>query len=86
MNQRRPIQILILALIGTMAGIAGADVVERQIDDQGQSMRFDDEQLLGGALDARGDVVIMRLPPQRALLIRPRVSFIPELTKSAEGY
>lgn len=83
MNRRLKLFAIPLAL-GCWAGPAAADVVDRQITDDGDSMRFSDEDLLGQTLSGQGDVLRLRLGPARTLLIRPRVSFVPELSKSVE--
>jgi hypothetical protein len=46
---------------------------------------FDDDPLQGGVLD--GQVARIRVNPQpkRVMLLRPRVSYVPELLKSVEG-
>lgn len=43
---------------------------------------FDDEAIDGAGLNAYGDLLAHRPPPKRVLLIRPRVSFVPEMLAS----
>lgn len=63
-----------------------ADVVERHLTEDGDSMRFDDDDLLGRDLSASGELVILRMGPKRVTLIRPRTSFLVELAKSVESF
>ncbi len=77
--------LLPLALVAVfVVGPARADVVERDFNGQDETMRFEDESMLGVSSMASGDVVRLRLPPARALLIRPRTQFLAELAKSVE--
>ncbi len=77
---------LALMALVTLASPTLAEVVERRITDEGDSMRFDDEQLLGQDLLANGDLYRLRPPPKRVTLIRPRTGFVTELTKSVEDF
>jgi hypothetical protein len=47
--------------------------------------RFDDEALNDPGWSAYGDYLKIRPPAKRVMLIRPRVSFVPELLKSTNG-
>jgi hypothetical protein len=81
--------LITLAALGTIVCVGGparADVVERTITGDGQSMRFQDDDLLGRDLSSMGDLVVIRPGPARVTLIRPRVSFVGELTKSVENF
>jgi hypothetical protein len=86
MTQRFFVSALALAAVGAFSCLGLAEVVERTITDQGDSMRFDDEQLLGSELSASGDIFRLRPQAKRVTLIRPRTAFITELTKSLEDF
>lgn len=45
---------------------------------------FDDDDLLGDAFLSDGDLITLRVGPSRTLLLRPRISFVPEMMKSVE--
>lgn len=47
--------------------------------------RFDDEDVNSPGYSAYGDWFKVRPPAPRAMLIRPRTSFVMELVKSANG-
>jgi len=86
MTQRFFVSALTLAAVGAFSCLSLAEVVERTITDEGDSMRFDDEQLLGRELSASGDIYRLRPKAQRVTLIRPRTGFVTELTKSVEDF
>jgi hypothetical protein len=46
---------------------------------------FTDDALLASATGVMGVPIIVRLPPVRVTLIRPRTNFVPELLKSVEN-
>ena len=65
----------------SLAGSARAQPDETGVDPY---YRFDDDGLLGGSFGAYADVIRVHDGPVRTLLIRPRVSFVPEMFKSVE--
>lgn len=77
---------LLLAIVAVALMEAPAHAQASKTTDENYSYRFDDEDLLGSSLDASGDLIKIRLGPVRTLLIRPRVSFVTELQKSAERF
>lgn len=50
----------------------------------GYAVEFSDSDLLGQSLDLTGLLIPIRDEHVRTLLIRPRASFVPELSKSIE--
>lgn len=50
----------------------------------GYEIEFSDDDLLGEMLDLQGHVVRLRPGATRVLLIRPRSSFVPEMSQSVE--
>ena len=64
---------------------AGAQVKHLEGTQHGYKVEFEDSDLLGDALANGGFVLRIRSTPARVLLIRPRASFVPELTKSVEN-
>ncbi|HEY6725047.1 MAG TPA: hypothetical protein VI197_13515 [Polyangiaceae bacterium] len=51
----------------------------------GYAVEFSDSDLLGQSLDLAGLLIPIRGVTMRVLLIRPRASFVPELSKSIEA-
>ena len=51
----------------------------------GYSVEFSDSDLLGQTLDLAGLLLPLRTGQPRVRLIRPRASFVPELSKSIEA-
>jgi hypothetical protein len=80
---KNPLLLAIVAL-AFMEGAAHAQT--SNTTDENYSYRFDDEDLLGTSLAASGELIKIRLGPVHTLLIRPRVSFVTELQKSAERF
>jgi len=52
--------------------------------DEGYSYEFEDDDLLGQAFGADGDLITLRVGPARTMLLRPRTSFVPELIRTLE--
>jgi hypothetical protein len=51
----------------------------------GYAYRFDDDAVTGASLDAQGSSIRDVRQAERDVLIRPRLSFLPELLKSVEN-
>ncbi len=49
------------------------------------SYDFEDDKLLADSLAASGSLIRVRTGAARVMLMRPRLHFVPELLKSAEG-
>jgi hypothetical protein len=61
-----------------------ADYTEQKVD-SGQAVIFHDDALKAGGLETTGYVIRARGSFWRTGLIRPRLNFVPELVKSADG-
>ena len=74
------------ALLLGLSWTSGAAAQVKHLSDtkQGYKVEFDDSDLLGDQLGVTGFVLRIRSTPARVLLIRPRASFVSELTKSVE--
>ena len=48
--------------------------------------RFDDEALNAPGQSAYGQWFVIKPPARRVMLIRPRISFVPEMLKSAQAF
>jgi hypothetical protein len=60
--------------------------VQTQTSENGDySFRFSDEELLGGTMNNVGDLYRGRPPVPRVMLLRPRISLVQEIVKSAEN-
>ena len=71
-----------LAAVSSAAG-ASADVKESKSDD-GYKYQFDDDPLSAGGFGADDALIRIRPIAARSTLIRPRVTFVPEMLKSIE--
>jgi hypothetical protein len=71
----------------TVSSLAHADGhdVARSDTPSGYAYRFTDDQLAGGFLDAQGGRIHAIRHAERDALLRPRMSFVPELLKSVEN-
>ena len=65
---------------------ASATAQEHSVSDtpDGYAVEFSDSDLLGHSLDLAGLLIPIRDDHVRVLLLRPRASFVPELSKSIE--
>jgi|688.fasta_scaffold1090040_1 hypothetical protein len=62
------------------------DSTYRTVDEtDGYEVTFKDELLDGGGLDATTAILRVRPPGSRMILIRPRLHFVHELTKTVEN-
>jgi hypothetical protein len=58
----------------------------RTVDEtDGYAVQFKDELVDGGGLDASTAILRVRAPGARMVLIRPRLHFVHELTKTVEN-
>jgi hypothetical protein len=63
-----------------------ADSSYRTVDEtDGYAVRFDDDLAFGDGLDATTAIIRVRPPGARMVLLRPRLHFVPELTKTVEN-
>jgi len=65
----------------TLAPSAWADNSD---SDEGYGYIFKDDPLDGAGYDPNGDMLRVRPPPGRTMLIRPRTQFVVEMLKSVE--
>ena len=66
------------------AAQAQAEVKTTKRTTQGDVYEFRDDLLNSDVAFPKGGTIVVRFKPPRATLIRPRVSFVPELLKSVE--
>lgn len=74
-------------LMGTsVLATAPATAQDHRVSDapDGYAVEFDDADLLGQTLSLAGLLLPLRTDSPRILLIRPRASFVPELSSSIE--
>jgi hypothetical protein len=82
----RRLQLVALSVaIVTLAGAASADVKRSQRTKDGDFHEFGDDLLNSDVAFPRGGSIVVRPPPMRSLLIRPRANFVPEMLKSIEN-
>jgi len=67
-----------------MAGLSSAQVKESKSDD-GYGYQFDDDPLNAGGFGPNDATIRVRAKAARTTLIRPRISFVPEMLKSVEN-
>jgi hypothetical protein len=67
-----------------MAGLSSAQVKESKQDD-GYGYQFDDDPLNAGGFGPNDATIRVRARAARTTLIRPRISFVPEMLKSVEN-
>ena len=76
-------------LVGALVALAGparaqeSTYVEKKVDD-GQDIRFKDDVMGAIADTPAGDIFKGFHPAKRFFLLRPRVTFVPELLKTVE--
>lgn len=66
------------------AGLSSAQVKESKSDD-GYGYSFDDDPLNAGGFGPNDATIRVRARAARTTLIRPRISFVPEMLKSVEN-
>jgi hypothetical protein len=74
----------VLAALILSAGLASAQVKESKSDD-GYGYQFDDDPLNAGGFGPNDATIRVRARAARTTLIRPRISFVPEMLKSVEN-
>jgi hypothetical protein len=67
-----------------VAGLSSAQVKESKSDD-GYGYQFDDDPLSAGGFGPNDATIRVRARAARTTLIRPRISFVPEMLKSVEN-
>jgi hypothetical protein len=67
-----------------VAGFSSAQVKESKSDD-GYGYQFDDDPLNAGGFGPNDATIRVRARAARTTLIRPRISFVPEMLKSVEN-
>lgn len=78
------IAVLAAVLPLSFASTAAAQVERSQWEKEGGYHIFKDDPLTAPGAVPGGIGIRVRPPPLRSLLIRPRVSFVPEMLKSVE--
>ncbi|HEU4406364.1 MAG TPA: hypothetical protein VFS43_13950 [Polyangiaceae bacterium] len=66
-------------------GRAGAAAATGAKKDEGYAYEFTDDPLAAGGLSPNDATIRVRPGPVRSTLIKPRVSFVPEMLKSVEN-
>jgi hypothetical protein len=66
------------------AGLSSAQVKEQK-SDEGYGYTFDDDPLNAGGFGPNDATIRVRARAARTTLIRPRISFVPEMLKSVEN-
>ena len=74
----------VLVALAFSAGVASAQVKESKSDD-GYGYQFDDDPLNAGGFGPNDATIRVRAKAARTTLIRPRISFVPEMLKSVEN-
>lgn len=74
----------VLVALALSAGMASAQVKESKSDD-GYGYQFDDDPLNAGGFGPNDATIRVRAKAARTTLIRPRISFVPEMLKSVEN-
>ena len=91
MNRRLPFAFAFTLLVASFTALPaaradeGADSVRQRDIANGYAYDFANDAVAGGALDAQGARVRAVRHAERDVLIRPRLSFVPELLKSVEN-
>jgi len=67
-----------------VAGLSSAQGKEAKSDD-GYGYQFDDDPLNAGGFGPNDATIRVRARAARTTLIRPRISFVPEMLKSVEN-
>jgi hypothetical protein len=73
----------LVATLFSLAAVSSAQVKESKSDD-GYKYQFDDDPLSAGGFGADDALIKIRPIAARSTLIRPRVTFVPEMLKSIE--
>ncbi len=68
----------------SLSSLVAAPALAVTTEDEGYSYEFEDDDLLGEAFGADGDLIVLRAAPARTLLLRPRTSFVREIIESIE--
>jgi len=66
------------------AGLSSAQIKEQK-SDEGYGYTFDDDPLNAGGFGPNDATIRVRARAARTTLIRPRISFVPEMLKSVEN-
>ncbi|MEY2933695.1 MAG: hypothetical protein RL033_4444 [Pseudomonadota bacterium] len=74
----------LMAALILSAGFASAQIKESKSDD-GYGYQFDDDPLNAGGFGPNDATIRVRARAARTTLIRPRISFVPEMLKSVEN-
>lgn len=74
----------VVVALAFSAGVASAQVKESKSDD-GYGYQFDDDPLNAGGFGPNDATIRVRAKAARTTLIRPRISFVPEMLKSVEN-
>lgn len=85
---KRSIRALLAGLIGSglfLVGVSAEAQSGRGGDDQDYGYEFTDDPLAAGGINPNDATLKVRPGPVRTTLIRPRVSFVPEMLKSVEN-
>jgi hypothetical protein len=77
--------VAVLGLCVAQTALAEPTAQTTSTENGDYSYRFSDEDLLGGTLNNVGDMYRWRPKTARVMLLRPRVSLVQEILKSAEN-
>ncbi|HVZ31498.1 MAG TPA: hypothetical protein VG963_03685 [Polyangiaceae bacterium] len=85
---RNQIRLMLCACLGVLllsfSGLSSAQVKESK-SDEGYGYTFDDDPLNAGGFGPNDATIRVRARAARTTLIRPRISFVPEMLKSVEN-
>ena len=76
---------LVTGLLLAHASVAGAQAAHEERRGDDEYFEFSDDDLLGSGLDGYLARIPVRPKPGRALLIRPRVSFVQRMLQNVES-
>lgn len=85
---KRSIRALLAGLMGSGVLLLAASAAAQsggKGDDQGYGYEFTDDPLAAGGINPNDATLKVRAGPVRTTLIRPRISFVPEMLKSVEN-
>lgn len=84
---KRSIRALVAGLMGSGVLLLAASAAAQSggNDDQGYGYEFTDDPLAAGGINPNDATLKVRPGPVRTTLIRPRISFVPEMLKSVEN-
>lgn len=84
-KMRRLVRVLGAGLVAGGVFLVAGSASAQAGDDQGYGYEFTDDPLSAGGFSPNDATLKVRPGPVRTTLIRPRISFVPEMLKSVEN-